>query len=203
MARRPQFPPFALRGCPLEIGALVVGTAIPGDRRQHGDRLIRHALQLEEERRRNLEIVDISRVGIERSDCGAVEQLASRHRHAALQQRRDCGCCVRERGERTRGGGTGSGERVQPQLRLRDHRQGALRSDQQPGQVVPGAGLARPPSRRGNGTVGEHGREPERVLSHRAVLDRVGAARPGGNHAAERRVGPRVDREAEPRRAEL
>ena len=81
-------------------------------------------------------------------------------------------------------------------------RERALRPEQQAREVVARRGLARPRARAQDGAVGQHRLEAEDVLAHRAVAAGQRARRRGGGHAAERRVGARVDGEEQPVGAE-
>ncbi len=76
-----------------------------------------------------------------------------------------------------------------------DHRERALRAEQQPREVVARGRLAGARARVDHGPVGEHGAQAEHVLAHRAVARRAGARGGGGRHPAERRVRAGVDRE--------
>ena len=80
---------------------------------------------------------------------------------------------------------------------LRDHRQCPLRADEEPGQVVAGRGLARAAAGADDAAVREHRLEREHVRAHLPVAHRGRARRIRRRHPAERRIGPRIDREEE------
>ena len=99
------------------------------------------------------------------------------------------------RRERADGGRDRLRDRPQPQRELGDDPERALRADEQAREVVAGARLARPRAGTDHAPVGQHDLEREHVLAHRPVADGVGPGGAGGRHAAERRVGARVDAE--------
>ena len=78
--------------------------------------------------------------------------------------------------------------------------EGALRADEQPGQVVAGDALGGAPAGAQDLAVGEHDLQAEHVLGGHAVLHAAHAARVGGHVAADRRRLPRtrVGRVAQP-----
>ena len=96
------------------------------------------------------------------------------------------------------GGGDLLGDAVDAQRQLGDHRERALRAEQQPREVVAGRGLAGARAGVDHRAVGEHRAQAEHVLAHRAVAGRAGARGGGGRHAAERGVGAGVDGEEQP-----
>ena len=77
---------------------------------------------------------------------------------------------------------------------LGDDAERAFRADEEPRQVVAGARFARAAAGVHDLPVGGDDGEPEHVLAHGAVAHGVGARRARRRHAAERRVGARVDR---------
>ena len=84
-------------------------------------------------------------------------------------------------GLRGRREGRGQGDRPlrrrpQGQGRLGDHAERALRADEQPGQVVAGDALDRPPSGAQDPPVGEDDLQAEHVVGGDAVLDAAEAA---------------------------
>ena len=87
---------------------------------------------------------------------------------------------------------------VQPEAHLGDHRQRPLGADEQARQVVAGRGLRRAAPRPDDRPVREHRLEREHVGAHLPVADRRRPGRVRRGHAAERRVGARIDREEEP-----
>ena len=87
------------------------------------------------------------------------------------------------------------GDPVQTQRELRDHRQRALRADQQARQVVARGRLRRPAAGADHAPVREHGLEREHVRAHLPVPHRRRARGVRRRHSAERRVGTRVDGE--------
>ena len=87
------------------------------------------------------------------------------------------------------------GHAVEAQLDLGDDAERALGADEQAREVVAGARLARAAAGADEAPVGRDDGEPEHVLAHRAVAHGVGARRARRGHAADRRVGARVDRE--------
>ena len=86
---------------------------------------------------------------------------------------------------------------VEPQADLGDDAERALAADEEPRQVVAGRRLARAPAGGDHAAVGGDDGQPDHVLAHRAVADRVGAGGARGRHPADRRVRARVDREEE------
>ena len=91
---------------------------------------------------------------------------------------------------------------MQPERDLRDHAERAFRSDEQPREVVAGRRFARPRAGTNDLAAGQDHRQPEHVVAHGAVAHggRAGGAR--GGHAANRRVGARIDREHQARVSE-
>ena len=101
-------------------------------------------------------------------------------------------------GESAGGHGHRFGQAVQAQGHLGDHAQRALGADEQPGEVVPRARLARPRTGLDDAAVGQHHGEAQHILAHGSIAHRRGSRGPRGSHAADRRVGARIDKECEP-----
>ena len=141
MPRLPQ--PLAIleaRG-PLEAAAAVLG----GERLHRlgliGDVPRAVAVELEEQRRRD-RIAGL-RVAVDRVDLHLVEQLDARDRDAELNRRDHRFDRALDRVERADRRRHRFGQRMQPQRDLGDHAERALRSDEEPRQVVAGRRLAR------------------------------------------------------------
>ena len=179
---------------PLQLAAAVAGGDLAHRLHLLGDRL-RPAVELEEQRV-GLGLGQLV-VGVDRADRGRVQQLAARHRDPQLDRLGDRGDRAVEAVEDAAGGGDLLRDAVDAQRQLGDHRERALRAEQQPREVVAGRGLAGARAGLDHGPVGEHRLQAEHVLAHRPVARRAGARGGGGGHAAERRVGAGVDREEE------
>jgi hypothetical protein len=192
VARAPQPPPLALVRRPREAAAAVLGGERPHLRGLRGH-LVLAAVELEEERRGDLLVEAV--VAVDCVHLHLVEQLDAGDRDRVLQDRDHA---VHGAGQRWEGADRGRhrlGGRLQAQGQLGDEPQGALRADEQVGQVVARRGLAG--TRAGADHLaarGDHG-ERQDVLAHRAVADGGGARRPGGGHPAQGRVCARVDGE--------
>ena len=90
------------------------------------------------------------------------------------------------------------GQAEQAHRDLGDDAERPFRADEQPRQVVARRRLARAPAGADDAAVGEHHRQPEHRLAHRAVAHRGRARRARRGHAADRRVGARIDPEGTP-----
>ena len=101
------------------------------------------------------------------------------------------------------GRGDRLGNALQPQRQLGDDAERALSTDQKTGQIVAGGGFLRPVGGLDDRAVRHDGGHVEDIVLHGAVAHRVGARSAGRGHAAEARVGARVDREEEPGVAEM
>ena len=110
---------------------------------------------------------------------------------------------VREIGELAHRRGNRLRHAVQAQLDLGDDAERAFRADVEAREIVAGRRLARAAAGAHDAAVGRHDREAEHVLAHRAVAHGVGAGRARRRHAADRRVGARIDREEQARALEL
>jgi hypothetical protein len=153
------------------------------------------AVELEEERRRGG--IRRLRVLVDRVHQDVVEQLDARHRDAELD-RGDHG--IDRPSDRLEGADRGRDRfrhRMKPQRDLGDEAERAFGSDEQPRQIVPGGGLARPGARPENTAVREHDRQRQNVLAHGAVSHRGRAGGSRRGHAPDGGVGARIDREHE------
>ena len=103
----------------------------------------------------------------------------------------------------TDGGGHRLGHRMQAHRELGDHAQSAFRADEKAGEIVPGGRLPRAARGPHHLPVRQHGGERDHLVAHRAVTHRGRPRRARGRHPAERRIGPRIDREEEARAAEF
>ena len=182
---------LGLRG-PCEVAAAVLARELLDVARVLLDARGR-AVELEEQRRRLRVPEPVVRV--DGAHHRRVEQLAAGDRHARLDDRDRRADRVLGGRERADGGGDRLGDRPQPQRQLGDDPERPLRSDEQVGEVVAGARLARPRAGADDAPVRQHHLEREHVLAHRAVADGVGPRGAGRRHAAQRRVRSRVDRE--------
>ena len=108
-----------------------------------------------------------------------------------------------EVGELADRGGDRLGHAVEAQLDLGDDAERAFGADEQAREVVAGARLARAAAGAHDAAVGRDDGQAQHVLAHRAVAHGVGARRARRRHAADRRVGARIDREEEARALEL
>ena len=192
VARLPQLRPLLGARRPLEIPA----APFVGNRLDHLGLLGRAglgAVELEPQHRRDRQVG--ARIVVGRLHLHLVGDLDARDRDAELD---GLDHRVDRRFERrvgAQGRDDGFGNAVETQGDLGNHAQRALGADEQAGEVVAGRGLARPLRRPDDPAVGgDHG-EAEHVLAHGAVAHRVGPARPGRCHAADRGVGARIDRE--------
>ena len=78
---------------------------------------------------------------------------------------------------------------------LGDHPKRAFRADEQSRQVVAGRRLSRAAAGVNDAAVGEHDRQAEDGFAHRAVAHRGRARCARRGHAADRRIGARIDPE--------
>ena len=151
------------------------------------------AVELDEEMRRlgQREL----RIEIARPDLHLVEQFDARDRQPGLNRR-----------DRRRAGAVDGvegahrdrhllGDAVQLQGHLGDDAERALGSDEEPRQIIPGRRFSRSPGGADQAAIGQHGRDPDHILAHRAVANRVGAGGARRRHAAEAGIGPGIDRE--------
>jgi hypothetical protein len=135
------------------------------------------------------------RVAVAGRDLHLVEELDARDRDAGLN-RQDGGVAGRlDRGERADARRDRLGDAVQAQRDLGDDPEGALRADEEPGEIVAGGRLARPPGGRDDVAVRHHRGEREHRVLHRPVAHGVGARRPRRRHPADRGVRPGIDGE--------
>ena len=93
-----------------------------------------------------------------------------------------------EHGERREHRGLVLGARVEPEHRLGDERERALRADDELGEVVAGGRLHEPAAGADHLAGGEHRLEAEHLMAGDAVLHRAHAAGVGGDVAAEARA---------------
>ncbi|ABA50808.1 hypothetical protein BURPS1710b_3340 [Burkholderia pseudomallei 1710b] len=167
-------------------------------------RLLAHAgfgaVEFEEERGRLGE--PELRVAVDRTHRERVDEFDARDRHADLDRLDHRARGGAHRAERAHGGRHGLGQRMQAQRDLGDHAERAFGSDEKPREIVAGRRFARAGARLHDAAVGEHGREAEHVLAHRAVAHRVRAGRARRGHPADARVRARIDREEQARVAQ-
>ena len=91
---------------------------------------------------------------------------------------------------------------MQAQGHLGDQAKGALGADEKPGQIIARSGLARPRARADDAAIGQHHLKAQHIVAHGAVAHRRGAAGAGRGHAAQRGIGPRIDRKEQARGAQ-
>ncbi len=142
-------------------------------------------------------------IGVHRPHLQRIQELDPRDRHAALDH-----LAHRPRGlgdgrERARRAHYRLRDALEAQRDLGDHAKRALRSDHQPRQVIAGRALAR--ACRGSDRLAarEHDAQPKDLIADRAVAHRVGPRGAGRHHPPEGSIGARIDREEQPRRAQL
>ena len=179
---------------------LEAAAAVIGGERLHRGRLIGDvasavAVEFEEQRRRDR--ITGLRIAVDGVELDLVEQLDPGDRDAELNRRDDRFHRTLDRVERAHRRGDRFRQGMQPQRHLGDHAERAFRSDEQPRQVVAGRRLARARAGRDHRAVGQHHRQPQHVLAHRAVADRGRAGRARRGHAADGRVGAGIDGEGE------
>ena len=140
---------------------------------------------------------------VHRLDLDVVEDLDAGERDAELD-RLDHGVDrALERVEAANRGRNLLGNAVQAQGHLGDDAERSFRADHQPGEIIAGGGLARPPGGADVAAVRRHHAQGQDRLAHRAVAHRIGARGAGRGHPAERGVGARIDREEQPHVAEI
>ena len=192
MARVPQAAALALVARlvepeqPMTLGDLADRGGLLGDLRLP-------AVELQKQRRRDPQVQLV--VAVDHLQGALVDELDARDRDPVLGDLGDAGDRSLQRLECQHGRRHGLGRGVHPQRRLDDEPERALRADEQSREVVAGRGLARPGVGADQLAVGGHDEQGHDVLAHRPVAHRGRARRAGRDHAADRRVGARVDAE--------
>ena len=149
-----------------------------------------------EEQRRGHAVVGLA-VLVDRGNRVLADDLRACYGDAGLDHLdHGLGAAV-DRIERTHCGRHGLLHGVELDGDLGDDAEGALGADEEAGQVVARCRFLRPAGGADDAAVGEHHGQGEYVLAHRPVAHCVRARSSRGRHAAQRRVGTRVDREEE------
>ena len=128
-------------------------------------------------------------------DLQGIEQFDPRHRQAGLDggnHRITGGTNRRKRANARR---NRLGNAIEPERRLGDNAQRALRADKQPCQVIARRTLFGAGGGFDDFAIRGHHAQRDHILLHRAITHRIGAGRAGRDHAAERGVGTRINRE--------
>ncbi len=92
---------------------------------------------------------------------------------------------------------------IKPQLDLGDDAERAFRTDEEPGEIVAGARLAGTAAGPDDAAVRRDHGQAKDVFAHRPVAHGIGTRRSRRGHAADGRVGARVDGEEQARALEL
>ena len=158
------------------------------------------AVELDEEHRHLREIG--ARVAVAGSHLDLVEELDPGHRDAELDRLDHRVDGSLDRLERAGRGRDHLRDAEEPERHLGDHPERPLAADEEPRQVVARRRLPRPAARPDDAAVAENNRQAEDVLAHRPVAHRGRSRRAGRGHAADRRVGARIDGEEEALRGE-
>ena len=199
MPRGPQAGALLGRGRPFKCLAPVFGDDV-----LHRGNLLLHAgrrtVELHQKHRR----FGQAELGVlvDHAHRVAVEQLAAGNGHAHLNDRNRGVDRVGQRGESAGGGHHGLGQRVDLERYFGDHAQRAFAAHHQAREVVAGRRLFGAGASADDVALGGDHLQCQHVLTHGAVAHCIGAAGPGGTHAADAGVGAGIDGEKQSVRLE-
>src|ERR1700722_16478066 len=130
---------------------------------------------------------------IDRAHLQRIKQFDARDGNAGLDGQ-DSGPAARfDRGKRTHAARYRFRNAGELERQLGDDAKRAFRADDEPREIVTGAGFLSPARRRHPLAVGKHGFQRKYIVPHGAVAHRVSARGAGRRHAAERSIGAGID----------
>ena len=177
-----------------------------GRDRLHRFGLLAHAglgaVEFKEQGGLRLEPLEL-RVANARVHLHVIEQLDARDGDADLHRHDHRVDRALEVGKLADGRGDRFGYPIQAELHLGHDAERALCADVQTRQVIAGARFPRAAARADQFSLGSHDGEAQHVLAHRPVANGIGSRRACRGHAADRRVGTRIDRKEQSGSLEL